>query len=101
MPEPAPSLGPVGQTMRHQRFGDGLANREAGVQAGVGVLKNDLHLPAQQCHSPAVQMGNVLLIIEDLPTTGLDETQDESDRSSFPTAALTDQSKGFATIDVE
>jgi hypothetical protein len=46
-------------------------------------------------------MGDVLIIIEDLATTGLDEAQDEPTSGGFATATLADETKGFATIDVE
>jgi hypothetical protein len=61
-----------------QRLGDDVAHRHAGVQARIGVLEDDLHVPAHDKHLLAVVAEYVLAIDEDLTLRRFQKAQDEA-----------------------
>ena len=79
----------------------------AGVKAGVGVLEDQLHLPAEGEHLGLVQ-GNALLAVEqglavviDLAAGGLEQIQNTAARGGLAGTGLAHQAKALAGIDGE
>ncbi len=79
-------------TARLPVYAKGLANnathRHAGMQGGIGVLKNDLHLAPQLTHGLRLQRGDVHALEYNLARSGLDEPQYRPPGGRFATAAL-------------
>ena len=54
-------------------LGNDVHHGHAGIQTGVGVLEDDLHIPALVAHLTDGVLGDVLPLKVDLPVGGLNE----------------------------
>ena len=82
-------------------LGDDLRHRQPGVDAGIGVLEDDLHLGAVGPHLLFAAFGDVLPLEEDLPGRGLDEPQDGPPQGGFSAAGLPHHTQGVPLVDAE
>ena len=81
-----------------QRLADDVADRHAGIQGRVGILKDDLHFPAE--------LGNVLrrnrhALVDHLTAGGLVQVQETPAHGGLAAAAFAHQTEGFARVDGE
>ena len=63
----------LGNLMNFQRLSDDAGHGHAGVERGVRILENDLHLSPQDAHRLFAKLQNVLPLEKHLPIAGLDE----------------------------
>src|SRR5438105_1721360 len=84
-----------------QRLADDVADPEARVQRGVGVLKDDLQLAAIGAHLAPRQLVDALAIDADLAGGRLDQFEDRLARGRLAAAAFADEAQGLALRDVE
>ncbi|MPM69170.1 hypothetical protein SDC9_116114 [bioreactor metagenome] len=75
-----------------------IAHRHAGVQAGVGILEHDLHLPPVRKH---VHMGDVFPVVKNLAAGGFVEAQQGAARGGLAAAGFSHEAQGLALIDIE
>ena len=94
-------LGLCQAEMGPERLLQQLPHGHAGIQGGVGVLKDELHVPALLPHSLPVQRTQVLTIEKDLPGGGLDEPQNGPARGRFAAAGFAHQAEGLLLPDLE
>src|SRR5215203_1841489 len=77
-PSLALAAGATAHVVGLQRLGDDVAHRHAGVQARVGVLEDDLHVPAHAEHPLSVVTKYVLAVEDHLTLGGFEKAQDET-----------------------
>ena len=77
---------------------DDLAHRLPGVQRGVGVLKNELHVLTHTAHLAQTQLPDVLALEEYLPGGGFDEPEDSAPGGGLSAARLPHQAQGLAPL---
>ena len=83
------------QTMNVQPLRNGGGHHGQGIEGGVGVLKNHLHvLAVMQVFLPA-KLPDVPALIQDLPRVGLVELHDGAAQGGFAAAAFSHQAQGF------
>ena len=82
-------------------LGDDVAHRHAGVEGGVGVLEDDLHLLAQGVELLRGDVGNVLTVEIDLAVGGVQKTQHHAAQRAFTAAGLAYHAQGLALRDGE
>src|SRR5690625_279715 len=87
--------------MDFQCLANDVAHRHAGVQAGEGVLEDDLHLLAVLPHLALVQLGDVNAVELHLAAGGFDEAQDAAAGSSLSASGFPHQAYHFAGFDGE
>ncbi len=63
----------------------------ARIQAGVGILEDDLHPLAEAAHVASGQLEDVCPVEDHLPGGGLLETEDQPSHRGLPGAALPHQ----------
>ena len=52
----------VADLVHAQRLGEDLADRHARIERGVGILEDDLHVPAQTAQLVLVEVGDLLAL---------------------------------------
>ena len=87
--------------MDFEGFGDGVADGDSWVEAGVGVLEDDLQFGAQGAHLSAVELVEGCAAVEDGAVGVVDESQQCASEGAFAAAAFAHQAEGFAFMDVE
>lgn len=92
-------LGPVVVDLKG--LGQNGPDRFPGVERGVGVLEDDLHLLAQGQSLFPVRREDVLSPVEQLSVAALEQTHDDIAHRALAAAALTHQTQRLAGIDVE
>ena len=102
LPGPVVAVGQaVDQAVDVQRLADQLGHRHAGVEAGVGVLEHQLHVPPQPAQLLAADLGDVLAPEVDAAPGHLDPAQDGPAGGGLAGARLADQAQGLAGGDPE
>ena len=81
-------------------LGDDLDDGLTGVQAGVGVLEDDLELLTHLLHLAGVVLGDVLPVVEDLAGGRLDKPQNGAAQGAFSAAGLAHHADGLTGIDL-
>ena len=100
-------LDPLGQcaaardAVIDQRLADDVADLEARVQGGVGVLEDDLQLAAPGPHLLPRQAVDALAVDANLAGGRVDQLQDRLAGGRLAAAALADETQGLALGDVE
>ena len=84
-----------------QRLADDVADAQARVQRGVGVLEDDLQLAAPGPHLLAREAVDALAVDADLARSRVDQLQDRFPRGRLAATALADQTQRLALGDVE
>ena len=88
-------------TMGDEGLGNGIADGDARVQAGVRVLEDDLQLAAIAIHVALPQTGELHVVVIHLPAAGFEQTQDEPPSGRLATAALPHQPERLPRHDLE
>ena len=83
------------------RLRENAADREPRIQAGIRILKDDLHAPAQRPHLAARQTDDLLPFELDAAARRLNQLQDAAARRRLAAAALADQAEHFSGVHVE
>src|SRR5215210_7062737 len=81
-----------------QRLGDDVAHRHAGVQARVGVLKDDLYVPAHAEHPLAVVTQYVLAVEDHLALRRFQKAQDEAGERALAAPRLPHEPERLPTL---
>ena len=76
---------------------DGLA----GIEAGIGVLEDDLEVLPELPQLPAAQLHDVAAVVEDLAGGGLDEPDDGAAQGGLAAAGLAHDAHGLLGVDLE
>src|SRR5215203_5775623 len=84
-----------------QGLGDDIAHRHAGVQARIGVLEDDLHVPAHAEHPLAVVTQYVLAVEDHLALRRLQKAKDEAGERTLAAPRLPYQPERLALSDGE
>ena len=92
---------PVHKPVGDDRFGNRLIDGFARVNAGVRILKNDLHILAIRQHLLGLQAGYFLPLKEDLPRCGLQQLEYRSAERRFSTARFAYDPQRFSLLNVE
>ncbi len=98
------AIGPIARradVMDAVGFLDDVAHFQARIEAGVGVLKDHLHAPAEGTQRRLTEVGDVLALEADFSVGGFDQTQDGAAGGGLAAAGFTDQSDDFAGLDCD
>ena len=69
-------------------FRDDLDHRLSGVDAGIGILEDDLHFLAVGVHFPSAELGDILAVVQDLAAGRLDQFQDRAAQRGLSAAGF-------------
>lgn len=87
-----------------QRHGDGVGDGHTGIQAGIGILEDNLQFLSVVAHLVLTQLGNVLTIVENLAFSRFNEPEYNSAQSALSASRLTYNAQcsslGNADVDV-
>src|SRR5258708_7241896 len=78
---------------------DALAHGELGIERGIGILKDDLHLALQAPQGLALELGQVLAVEDDASAARPDHAQHGVARGRLAAAALADERVGLSGLD--
>ena len=84
--------------------GDGVFNRQAGVQGGVGILEHHLHLAAiilQRYPTAEIIPANRFAIKDHLPRAGVQQAHQQAGGGGFAAAAFAHNAQGFTFAHAE
>jgi len=98
---PVLSLLTVAQTMDEHPLFDCRAHPHSGVQGGIGVLKDHLHLAPEPSHGLLGQMSDFPAVEIDRACRGFDEAQQCPSQGGLAATALPYQAQGLALPDRE
>ena len=87
--------------MHSQGFGDGITDGDAGVQARIGVLEDNLEAGAQDAHLVAAQAVEGTATVGDAAVAMVYEAQQSPAEGALAAAALAHKAQGLALKDVE
>ncbi|MPM36736.1 hypothetical protein SDC9_83338 [bioreactor metagenome] len=69
--------------MDDHEFSDDFCYRHPGIDAGIGVLEDDLHFPPHGFHLPAAIFQDVLTIKQNLTVGSIEETYNSTAKGGF------------------
>ena len=78
-----------------------LPHRHTGIQGGIGVLKDQLHIPALLPHGLFLQGAQILTIEIDMSGGGFDQPQDRAARGGFAAAGFAHQAECLLLPDLK
>ena len=85
-----------------QRLGDDLSDGHAWIERGQGVLVDHLHLTPYPLNRPGVAVKQVAIAHpQHLPALRLGQADDGARQGGFSTAGFTDDTEGFAGVQLE
>ena len=100
--DPFRQFAAAGDAVIEQRLADDVADRQARVERGVGVLEDDLQLAPPAAASAGASGASMSLAVDaDLARGRVDQLQDRLARGRLAAAALADQPQRLARGDVE
>ena len=82
-------------------LGNDLDDGLAGVNAGVGVLEDDLQILAQGTELPLADLGDILALVDDLSGGGLHQAEDASAQGGLAAAGFAHYADGLALLDIQ
>ena len=91
----------LADTMNQHGLTDDLAYPLTRVQAGIGILKYDLHASTLRPHLGTPERGDFGSVKAYQSRRGLDQPQYRPTNGRLPRTRLADQSQDFTSIDVE
>ena len=94
-------LGLVAPAVDDERLRDDALDRHPRVQRSVGILKDDLHVPAEPPELAVSHRADVLAAEEHLAVRRLDEAEDAAPHGRFPGTGLADEAERLAPRDRE
>src|SRR5690606_1698303 len=83
------------------RFGDRRTGRDARVEAGEGILEDDLHPLAHLAQLGIAHLQYVFAIDDDRAVVGLDQAEDRAAGCRLAATRLTDKRKSFTNLHAE
>ena len=83
------------------RFAHDFADGQAGRQAGIGILEDDLHLRAQGAQLVAAELMHLAAVEEHLAAALVGQAQDGAADGGLAAAGFADQAHRGAALDVE
>ena len=89
------------QPVHRQRLGQDLAHRHARVERGIGVLEDDLHVPAQAAQRVLAEVGDLLALEADRARGRLHQAQHQPAGRRLAAARFADQRQRLAAGDLE
>ena len=89
------------QLVNDQGFADDCADIHARIERGIGILKDDLDVAAQDAKRVGFQRPDVLVLKINLARGRLDQAKHATSGGRLATAGFADQPEGFAAIDVK
>src|SRR5215204_1960600 len=95
------SRGVAAHIVGPQGLGDDVAHRHAGIQASVGVLEDDLHVPAHVEHAFAVVTQYVLALEDHLALRRLQQPEDEAGQRTLSAPGLAYEPERLSAPDGE
>ena len=87
--------------MDDERFGDGVADGDARVERGIGILEDDLQFGAQGAHVVGVEPVEGCAAVGDGAVGMVDQAEDGASECGLAASAFADEAEGFALEDVE
>ena len=84
-----------------QRRGEDLADALAGVQRGLRVLEDHLHLAADRLHLPATGLGDVLAMEADRARGRRQQPHEHADQRRFAAPGLADDPERLTRVEME
>ena len=99
--DPRRQLAAARDAVIDERLADDVADLEARVERGVGVLEDDLELAPIGPHLVARQAVDALAVDADLARGRVDQLEDRLAGGRLAAAALADEAQGLALGDVE
>ena len=91
----------VADLVHAQRLGQDLAHGHSRIERGVGILKNDLHVPAQTAHLVLVEVCDLLALEAHRAPGGIHQAQDQASGGRLAAAGFADQRQRLAAGDLE
>ncbi len=83
----------------HERFGDNLLDSHAGIERGVGILKDGLDAAAERAEPRLGDAGDGQAIKGDTAGGGLEQAEDDAGDGAFAGTGFADEAKGLAALD--
>ena len=87
--------------MNHHGLAQNLANGHPGIERGVGILEDHLHLPPEIMQAAPVQMCHILSVDADIPGSGFVDAHNGPAQGGLAAPGFADQAKGFAGFNGE
>ena len=87
--------------MHPQRLGQDLAHGHARIERGVGVLEDDLHVPAQPAQRVLVEVGDLLALEAHRARGRVHQAQHQPAGGRLAAAGFADQRQRLAAGDLE
>ena len=91
----------IADLVHPHRLGQDLAHRHARIERGVGVLKDDLHVPAQPPQCILAEIGDFLAPETHRARRRIHQAQHETSRGRLAATGLADQRQRLAARDLE
>src|SRR5882724_2159104 len=88
----------LGKFVNFQTFADDIADAHPRIQRGIGILKNDLHLPPRIAEFALGQSQQVFPLEIDLAAGRLNKPKNGSSQRRLAAAGLADDAQGFALL---
>src|SRR2546421_8405808 len=94
-------LGPVADTVNHQRFSDDVSDLHARIKRCIRILKNDLHLATQFAQLAPAHRGYVAPLEFNFTMRRFDQPQQAPARRRLAASGLAHQPERLAAQDIE
>ncbi len=91
----------VADLVHPQRLGQDFADGHARIERGVGVLEDDLHVPAQPAQLVLVEVGDLLALEAHRARRRVHQAQDQASGGRLAAAGFADQRQRLAAGDLE
>jgi len=91
----------IHDAMHQDRFANDFAHRHAGVEAGIGVLEDHLHLAAHQAQFFAFGLDQVAAFKNHTARGGAVKLQNGASSSGLAAARFANQAQSFAFVDLK
>ena len=91
----------VGDAVELERIADDLADALPGIERGVGVLKDHLHVAPQRPQGPLGELGELDALELDRPGSWLEELKDRAGERRLAASGLADEAERLALGDGE
>jgi hypothetical protein len=82
-------------------LGDDLLDAHAGIEGGVGILKDGLHAAAERAECALGDGGDGLAVEDHATGGGFEQAEDDAGNSAFAGAGFANEAEGLAALDGE
>src|SRR5690349_13346848 len=87
--------------MKRERLAQNLRHRHARIERGIGVLEDDLRLPAERAQFDVIEREQVTSLEADASRIGPDQPPHKTADGRFAAAGVADQRQRLAGLDME